>query len=185
MIASYETERVGGVDHIPRFISKCKCGNVEAVGEESSTKKDAEKMVAEKMMTLITTSVKDTTPKDSGSMVNENDVSEVWMIDAENLPHLLQKLEYRQNTQIFVYFNRTHHLSSKHFPSFIITRISPSTRQDGTDVLMTMDIPYIPIHYPVVKKIVLFTRDKFASACVDNAPLILDNIEVVHNVDFS
>jgi len=107
-------------------------------------------------------------------------VKDIVMIDGENLPNIVENFDYNPNRQVFLYCSKHHHLCEKKLKPHIILKISPCTRPDGCDNFMVMDIIEMPKNYINVKKITIFTKDKFASCIVDNFYSFYPNIHVVH-----
>jgi hypothetical protein len=198
---TYDTRRNGGQDHIPSFTSKVKMQEYAFISDPAPSKKDAEQFVAEVVYKFLVPAVSPSTctsgtcsPEACTSVTcpstrstctlsppNPDEVTTVWMIDGENLPNLYKQIEHDRTRQVIVYLSRGHPLVQKDLPSYMIKRVSNSTRPDGCDILLTMEVSQIPTKYPNVETINIYTKDRFASAIVDNASDILgDKIKVLH-----
>jgi hypothetical protein len=102
------------------------------------------------------------------------------MIDTENLPKIVSSIKSFPHRQIIAYLSKNHHLVESTFPKHVIQRVSPSTRPDGCDILMAMDCMNLPAEFPKLSEIWIMSRDKFASAVVDNFNVFFPDIKVFH-----
>ena len=108
-------------------------------------------------------------------------VKSVVMIDGENLPTIVSEVPVDDTQQIFIYFSKNHALARNNYGENISHSISPSTRQDGCDIFMAMDVMYMPRRYPNLEKITIYSRDKFASAVVDNIEYFFPSVKAYHD----
>lgn len=197
----YGTIKVGGDDHCPTFKSICRVGFINRSGQ-GTNKKEAEQNAAYNVYECFalgklggmgeselvdineSSSNEKTEYEDEKVIANKKDIEEVVIIDGENLPKVIDTIPYNDKRQIIIYFSKNHHLVGYKEPKYVIKRISPCTRIDGCDIYMAMDTMTIKEEFPNAKKIIIMSRDKFASAVADNFPSFFSGINVTHKVSW-
>ena len=126
----YET-KVAGDPHNPRFSSRITHhGVILAVSDQASSKKAAEQQAAKIALERLTGG------KAALSRTPPARVTRVLMIDGENLQKLVHEIPRQENTQVFVYFSKNHHLARVNVPEYATRVISPCTRTDGCDIFL-------------------------------------------------
>jgi len=184
----YNTKMISSVDHKPIFETVLIFNGHEFdINGHGTCKKEAEQECAKKVLGKLgnqTQMYKNDcrqTYNGSYSLPNPTNIQEIIMIDGENLQKSIDRIPYSSHRQIIFYLSRTHHLVESTVPEHVIKRISPSTRSDGCDIYMAMDTVNIPKDFPNVKRIYILTRDKFASAVVDNFILFYPDLKISHD----
>jgi hypothetical protein len=163
----YEYDKIG-LDHKPSFKSILKLGEHMVESSYCASKSLADQESSKLMLDKLTSTV-------DNYILEPHSIKIIIMIDGENI-HSIPN--YTSNTQIYYYVSKLSPLVNKDLPSYIIKCISPSTRSDGCDIYMTMDIMNMPYRYPNLEKIYIVSRDKFAGCVVDNFPAFFRNITI-------
>jgi len=106
-------------------------------------------------------------PKDDDRQIHV-DHKVALMVDVENLPKLISQLpRFTGNLYIYAFVGEHHPLAeTKYEAPNVITVISKSTRQDGTDTCMQLYVGAL-LAYAGFHEYLIATRDHFGSALVD------------------
>ncbi len=169
-----------GCDHLPIFKVTVNYNNQIFISENQPNKRLAEHDVAKQILDYININNTNNIVPNTTYIQNPSEIISVFMIDGENLHTLVDTIKFDMNIKIYVYYSKNHSLIDKVVPSYITKCISPSTRNDGCDIYMSMDVMNMPNIFPNIRKIYIFSRDKFASAVVDNFPIFFPNIQIFH-----
>lgn len=197
----YDTVKIGELHNTSLFVSTITLRDGTVVsGNQASSKKLAEQYAASEALYLLSSFSEiesfETSPL-LFPMLNQIqpdamvlppcpfDVTEIAMIDAENLPNLVKEMKYNSHLQIIAYYSKNHHMAYIELPNHIEKKLSPCTRSDGCDIFMAMDIMNLPYEYNNLKKIVIYSRDKFAAAVADNFNTFFPEIEIRHEAFYS
>lgn len=172
----FDTKQIGGESHQPIFESTVIVNDFDHISCKGNTKKLAEHGAAKLLLNEI---LKLKTEHNEKS----KNIDTIVMIDGENLHKIVHDISDDDNIQKIIYLSKHHHSVNMELEDTTIKKISPSTRQDGNDYFMAMDMIKMPEKYPNVKRIIIYTRDKFGSVIVDNMKYFYPNIEVLHEVE--
>lgn len=159
----YKSERMGGTDHQPHWISTVKLfDGTEIKGEIRSTKSKAELNAAEKALEVLLILNRKTvkTPK----LYVEN---AALLVDVENLPNFIDEVcDIVQGLDIYAFIGHHHCLATKSFAPFVKKIESHSTRVDGTDTCMQVYTGYF-LSQNKYNKYFIATRDHYGSTLVE------------------
>ncbi len=157
-VPKYNTEKCGGPDHAPEFISTIvlACGK-SMIGEICSTKMRAEESAAEVAFMWLIENDK-IVKKRTVLLIDGENVSKQFLSDLAALPCI-------NGLTAYIFIGSNHHLSGKEFVN-ATKIISPSTRSDGTDTCMQVHVGYFLAlnSYDVY---LIATRDHFGYCLVD------------------
>ncbi len=141
LFPQYKTERSGGSDHSPTFISTVKYEQTEIVGEECSSKKSAEQSAAQEALDSFAAQPlvgqadqpppPCTLPFPWEARSRQN---AVVLIDHENIQKLPGIENLRGLATVYAFSSRTNYLSNQKLPNFVVRITVDSTQNDACDV---------------------------------------------------
>lgn len=159
----YKSERMGGRDHQPNWISTVKLfDGTEIKGEIHSTKSKAELNAAEKALEVLLILNKKTIK--TQKLYAEN---AALLVDVENLPNFIDEInDMVQGLDIYAFIGHHHCLATKKFPSPVKKIESHSTRVDGTDTCMQVYTGFF-LSQNIYNTYFIATRDHYGSTLVE------------------
>lgn len=112
--------------------------------------------------------------------VEASGVKYVVMIDGETLPNIVSEVIPDGDQQICLYFNKLHVKAKTNFGENISHSLSPSTRKGGCEIFMAMDAMNMPLKYPNLQELHIYSRNNSISALCDNFKYYYPSIKVMH-----
>jgi hypothetical protein len=165
-LPKYKTQRLGGSDHQPVFVSEVTLydGRVFS-GEKEQNKKAAELSAAQKVLNEIDFKP----PKRSVSSFNLKRKVGIF-IDLENKPSIVEEINNSIdiNVDMFVFASRDHPslLKLKQTETNCIIVEVPSTRRDGADIGLIMSVGGF-LFREDYEDFIIVTNDHYGDALVD------------------
>lgn len=144
-IPEYLTLQVSGLSHNPKFQSHVTLYDGQQIqGDICGTKKQAEQSSAENALKLlnklpelnntVSTPIKSTPRTDSSTKT-------CILIDLENMHTFPNKIIHLvDEMDVYVFVGEHHHLAEKEFPAGVVKILSPSSRKDGADTCMQVQV---------------------------------------------
>lgn len=175
-LPKYTSERVGGADHSPLWLSTVELHDGRKFkGEIRNTKTLAEISSAEKALK----SIKDETQTEKVSRFEtprETDLETcevpkksktVVLVDFENLPNFIKQGEkILMKHTVYVFVGELHELADAPLPSWVKKVVVPSTRANAADSCIQMYIGMFLVKEEY-EEYIIATRDRFGSNLVD------------------
>nr|QBK86752.1 MAG: double-stranded RNA binding motif-containing protein [Marseillevirus LCMAC103] len=161
----YETERIGGLDHIPRFVSVVRFGGGLEAQSVASSKKKAEQKAACRAVAILDAREIGAVAHEIGNVdaareigdvdvareignvdvAREVDASHTFvLIDHENIQKLpdIAKLQ-AAGGKVFAFASRTSYLAQQPLPSFVERVLVDSTQKNACDVAAIMKAAWL------------------------------------------
>lgn len=182
----YETKRVGGQDHDPRWQSTVFFGSQSLTGSVETNKRKAEEAVSKKWFDVYSNKYQEikedpkqesvffpsTLPDDIKNM------DHIIIADLENRPDVVN-FTTNINTILVGVVGHCHNLSAKHLPG-VVKCVIKSSVKDAADHALSFITGMLATHFTTEQKVYIVSKDHFAQVVVECLNSLPNHLKVEH-----